>query len=50
VIDLTGSKPLGHQVNLADDPRYSSKLTEMRELLLREMVRLDDPWRLWNQK
>jgi hypothetical protein len=35
---------------LADDPRYNSKLIEMRALLLEEMIRLDDPWRLWNQK
>lgn len=43
------SKPLQHQVNLADDPRYADRLSEMRSLLLSEMKRLDDPWRLWNQ-
>jgi choline-sulfatase len=49
VHDLTGVKPLAHQINLAEDPRYTSKLAQMRELLLSEMIRLDDPWRLWNQ-
>ncbi|MGV3485037.1 MAG: sulfatase-like hydrolase/transferase [Planctomycetaceae bacterium] len=49
VIALTGIKPEPHQVNLADDPRYADKLQEMEALLLAEMRRLDDPWRLWNQ-
>lgn len=46
---LTGIKPAPHQVNLATDPRYADKLKEMEALLLAEMRRLDDPWRLWNQ-
>jgi arylsulfatase A-like enzyme len=46
---LTGFQPSAHQVNLADDPKYADKLTEMEALLLKEMRRLDDPWRLWNQ-
>jgi choline-sulfatase len=49
VIALTGVKPASHQVNLATDPKHAAKLAEMRALLLAEMRRLDDPWRLWNQ-
>lgn len=49
VIALTGRTPEKHQVNLASDPRYADKLREMESLLLAEMRRLDDPWRLWNQ-
>jgi arylsulfatase A-like enzyme len=46
---ITGTSPLKGQVNLADDVRYADKLAEMEELLLTEMRRLDDPYRLWNQ-
>lgn len=35
--------------NLADDPKHADKLAEMEALLLAEMRRLDDPYRLWNQ-
>jgi arylsulfatase A-like enzyme len=49
VIALTGVTPGKNQVNLAGDPRYADKLEEMEALLLSEMRRLDDPWRLWNQ-
>lgn len=49
VIALTGFKPKPHQVNLADDPRHAGRLAEMQALLLAEMRRLHDPWRLWNQ-
>jgi len=49
VAQQIGIKPLPHQVNLADDPRYADRLAQMRALLLSEMKRLDDPWRLWNQ-
>jgi choline-sulfatase len=49
VIALTGVTPEKHQVNLANDPRHSGKLKEMEALLLAEMRRLDDPWRLWDQ-
>jgi len=35
--------------DLAEDPAYAEKLKEMEALLLAEMRRLDDPWRLWNQ-
>ena len=49
VIALTGGNAAKHQVNLAGDPRYADKLEEMEALLLAEMRRLHDPWRLWNQ-
>ena len=49
VIGLTGHQPGQHQRNLADDPKYAGKLAEMEKLLLDEMRRLDDPYRLWNQ-
>jgi choline-sulfatase len=49
VTALTGASPAKHQVNLAADPRYAAKLAEMQGLLLAEMRRLHDPWRLWNQ-
>ena len=49
VIALTGHTPEKHQRNLADDPRYADKRKEMEALLLAEMRRLDDPYRLWNQ-
>ena len=43
-----GSKdPL--KTNLASDPEYATKLAELEALLLSEMRRLDDPYRLWNQ-
>ena len=35
--------------NLAKDPTHADKLAEMEALLLSEMRRLDDPYRLWNQ-
>jgi len=35
--------------DLAEDPAYAGKLAEMEALLLEEMRRLDDPYRLWNQ-
>jgi choline-sulfatase len=49
VIALTGVTPAKHQVNLAGDPRHAAKLAEMEALLLSEMRRLHDPYRLWNQ-
>jgi choline-sulfatase len=49
VTALTGVTPVKHQVNLAGDPRHADKLKEMEALLLAEMRRMDDPWRLWNQ-
>ncbi len=49
VIRLTGHTPEATQTNLAGDPRYAEKLAEMEALLLAEMRRLHDPYRLWNQ-
>ncbi len=49
LVALTGVTPAAHQRNLAADPRHAAKLAEMEALLLSEMRRLGDPWRLWNQ-
>ena len=49
MIQLTGVEPETNQVNLAGDPKYADKLAEMEEMLLAEMRRLDDPYRLWDQ-
>lgn len=49
MVDLTGNTPSVDQVNLANDARYADKLAEMEALLLAEMRRLNDPYRLWNQ-
>lgn len=49
VKSLVGTQPGPEQVNLAGDPQYATKLAEMESLLLAEMRRLDDPYRLWNQ-
>jgi choline-sulfatase len=49
VTALTGVTPEPHQINLAGDPRHAAKLAEMEALLLDEMRRHHDPWRLWNQ-
>ncbi len=49
VTTLTNAAPAKDQVNLATDPRYTAKLAELEALLLAEMRRLNDPWRLWNQ-
>ena len=49
VVALTGRRPAREQRNLANDPRHAAQLAEMEALLLAEMRRLDDPWRLWNQ-
>lgn len=49
VTALTGVRPPPTQRNLADDPAQAARLAEMRELLLAEMRRLDDPYRLWHQ-
>ena len=49
VTRLTGLSFTSEATNLAGDPKYAEKLAEMEALLLSEMRRLDDPWRLWNQ-
>ncbi len=46
---MTGNQPAAGQVNLAGDPRYAARLAELEALLLSEMERLDDPYRLWDQ-
>ncbi|MDP6059808.1 MAG: sulfatase-like hydrolase/transferase [Pirellulaceae bacterium] len=46
---LVGASPTKDQTNLAADPRFADKLVEMEALLLSEMRRLDDPYRLWDQ-
>jgi choline-sulfatase len=37
------------ETNLATSPAHAKKLAEMEALLLAEMRRLNDPYRLWNQ-
>ncbi len=49
VVALTGHEPEAEERNLAGDRAYARKLAEMEGLLLEEMRRLDDPYRLWNQ-
>ena len=49
VIALTGNKPKKNQVDLAEDPKYAKKLKEMEALLLQEMIKHGDPYRLWDQ-
>jgi len=49
VIALTGLTPKPQHRSLADDPQHAEKLKEMEGLLLAEMRRLHDPYRLWNQ-
>ncbi len=49
VAAMIGFTPNQNQVNLAHDHRYADRLTELETLLLAEMRRLDDPYRLWNQ-
>jgi arylsulfatase A-like enzyme len=50
VIELTGNIPKKYQVNLADNPKFVTKLKEMEELLLVEMKANKDPFRLWDQE
>ena len=49
VIALTGHQPQPQQRNLAADPRHAGKRRELEALLLAEMRRHDDPYRLWDQ-
>lgn len=50
VIALTGNTPAKQQVNLAENPKYAVKLKEMEAHLLEEMIKVKDPFRLWDQK
>jgi ABC-type taurine transport system ATPase subunit len=49
VIALTGHTPEVQHRNLADDPQFAEIRQEMEALLLAEQIRLDDPYRLWDQ-
>lgn len=49
VIKLTGNTPKKNQVDLAEDLRYSAKRAELEALLLEQMQRHHDPYRLWDQ-
>jgi len=43
------TEPHPDQFNLAHNPKYAAKRKEMEALLLKEMNRLHDPYRLWDQ-
>ena len=50
VTRLTGQTiPAGQSLNLAGLPQYAAQQAELEALLLNEMRRLHDPWRLWDQ-
>ena len=49
VVALVGKRPRPEQVNLADDPKHADTRARMEALLLAEMRRLHDPFRLWDQ-
>jgi arylsulfatase A-like enzyme len=49
LIKQIGNKPRPEQRNLADDPKFAKKRAELEALLLDEMKRLNDPYRLWDQ-
>jgi arylsulfatase A-like enzyme len=49
IVLKTGNRPKKNQVNLANNPSYAKKLKEMESILLEQMEKLDDPYRLWDQ-
>ncbi|MFK8113952.1 MAG: sulfatase-like hydrolase/transferase [Rubripirellula sp.] len=49
VTKLLSSEPGTKQVDLAEDPAHAKKRAELEALLLAEMKRLEDPYRLWDQ-
>jgi len=49
VVAMTGATPKPNQRNLADDPAYAEKRKEMEALLLEQMVKWGDPYRVWDQ-
>ena len=49
VTALTANLPRPEQRNLADDPAHQERRAELEALLLSEMRRLEDPYRLWYQ-
>ena len=46
---ITGAEPAPGQRDLAEDPAYGEKLREMEALLLEQMKKHQDPYRLWDQ-
>ena len=50
VIAITKNTPKNNQVNLAENPRYKSRLQKMEKLLFSEMKKVGDPFKFWNQK
>ena len=49
IIAKTKNTPTDLQRNLSGNPAYAEKLQEMENLLLFEMKKYKDPYRLWNQ-
>lgn len=49
VVAETGQPPSARETDLAGDPRFEAQLHRLQALLLDEMRRSGDPWRLWNQ-
>ena len=50
VIAITKNIPKNNQVNLAENPKYKSRLQKMEKLLFSEMKKVGDPFKFWNQK
>ena len=50
VVAITKNKPKKNQVNLAENPRYKSRLLKMEKLLFLEMEKVGDPFKFWNQQ
>ncbi len=49
VVTKIGNKPKANQIDLSQEPRYKAKLAELEALLLEEMIKVNDPYRLWDQ-
>jgi len=49
IVLKTGNRPKKSQVNLVNNPDFSKKLKEMESILLEQMEKLGDPYRLWDQ-
>ena len=47
---FTGNTPKPDQRDLAEDAAHGDRRKELEALLLKEMTRLDDPYRLWDQQ
>ena len=50
VIAITKNMPKKNQINLAENPKYKSRLQKMEKLLFSEMEKVGDPFKFWNQK